>query len=61
MLKRPPHMPTGVSIGMMDDGVTKVGVLTLQTLGDDVEIAINLEGVAAMTKALNALALKLRK
>ena len=61
MLKRPPHMPTGVSIGMMDDGVTKVGVLTLQTLGDDVEIAINLEGVAAMTKALNALALELRK
>ncbi|CDX62354.1 conserved hypothetical protein [Mesorhizobium plurifarium] len=61
MLRRPPHMPTGVSIGMMDDGVTKVGVLTLQTLGDDVEIAINLEAVAVMTKALNAIAQELRK
>jgi len=60
-LHKPPHMPTGVSIGMMDDGLTRVGVLTLQTLGEDVEIAINLEAVTVMTKALNALAQELRK
>ncbi|UCI28115.1 hypothetical protein [Mesorhizobium sp. B2-8-5] len=60
-LHKPPHMPTGVSIAMMDDSITKVGVLTLQTIGEDVEIAINLEAVAVMTKALNALAQELRK
>jgi hypothetical protein len=60
-LHKPPHMPTGVSIGMMDDGMTKVGVLRLQTLGEDVEIAINLEAAAVMTKALNALVQELRK
>ncbi|TGS19051.1 hypothetical protein EN852_001625 [Mesorhizobium sp. M2E.F.Ca.ET.209.01.1.1] len=61
MLKKPPHMPTGVSIGMISDGQEKVGVLTLETLGEDLEIAINLQAVDVITKALNALGQELRR
>ncbi|TPI28804.1 hypothetical protein FJW07_30760 [Mesorhizobium sp. B3-1-9] len=36
-------------------------VLTLETLGEDIEIAVNLQAVDVITKALNALGQELRK
>ncbi|WP_181178318.1 hypothetical protein [Mesorhizobium sp. B4-1-3] len=61
MDRKPPHMPTGVSIGMLSDGEDKVGVLTLETLGEDIAIAINLQAVDVITRALNELGQELRK
>lgn len=61
MHRKPPYMPTGVSIGMLTDGEDKVGVLTFETPGENIEIAVNLQAVDVITKAVNAIGQELRK
>ncbi|AZO59693.1 hypothetical protein EJ078_10940 [Mesorhizobium sp. M1A.F.Ca.IN.022.06.1.1] len=61
MHRKPPNMPTGVSIGLISEGQDKVGVLTFETLGEDISIAINLQAVDVINKALNAIGQELRK
>ncbi|TPL45346.1 hypothetical protein FJ957_20775 [Mesorhizobium sp. B2-4-6] len=61
MHKKPPCMPTGVSIGMLTDGEGKVGILTFETLKGNIEIAVNLQAVDVIAKAVNAIGQELRK
>lgn len=61
MHRKPPHMPTGVSIGILTDGEHKVGVLTFETLEGKIEIAVNLQATDVITKAVNAIGQELRK
>lgn len=60
MRKKPPHMPTGISIGMMTDGESKVGVLIFETAEGNFDFAINLQAIDVLTRAINTIGLELR-
>ncbi len=61
MPKKPPHKPTGMKVGMLTDGGATVGILTFETSTGDVDVALNLEAVGVLSRAINTIELQLRR
>ncbi|MER8451224.1 hypothetical protein NKG60_14600 [Mesorhizobium sp. M1428] len=60
MPEKPSYMPTGIGIGMMSDDETKVGVLIFETAQGNFDVAVNLQAVDVLTKAINKIEMHLR-
>ncbi|MBZ9776838.1 hypothetical protein [Mesorhizobium sp. CO1-1-8] len=53
MADRPPYMPTGIGMGMLEDDKAKVGVLIFETAEGNFDFAINQQAIEVIRKALS--------
>jgi hypothetical protein len=60
MPNKPPYMPTGITIGLLTDGESKVGVLTFETADGTFDFALNLQAIEVLNRAVNTIGLELR-
>jgi len=60
MPKKPPYTPTGVTVAMLTNDETSLGVLIIETDGGVFDFALNLQAAETLAEALEMISTELR-